>query len=196
MLMILVLKILRKTLNRLLQYHHGVQLDLCILGALPPIQHFSDDICPAVRQNQLLRPSSLLHWSRMIYFWLLSGPTPESFPVSPILYPLMPSLLEFLKAWDIGKFVYQITMLQWSDCLLFLQYGLHVNSVKILPHAVVWIHWLPRYTQILIWNHSSFHGSLHASYSCMSCKAWREPWVFPIAFEHSQWFLWTPCPQG
>ena len=53
MLKILVQWIRRKTLNRLLQYHHGVQLDLCIFGALPPIQHFSDDICPWMMQNEL-----------------------------------------------------------------------------------------------------------------------------------------------
>ena len=34
-------------------------------------------------------------------------------------------------------------------CLLFLQYGPHDDSVKILPHAVSWIYWLPIYTQIL-----------------------------------------------
>ena len=37
-------QILHKTLSRLLQYHLGVQLDLCIFGALPPTQHFSNDI--------------------------------------------------------------------------------------------------------------------------------------------------------
>ena len=37
----------------LLQYHRGEQLDLCIFGALPPIQHFSDDICPSMMQNEL-----------------------------------------------------------------------------------------------------------------------------------------------
>ena len=55
MLMILVRWILRKTLNRHLQYHLGAQHDLFIFGALPPIQHFSDDICPSVMQNELLR---------------------------------------------------------------------------------------------------------------------------------------------
>ena len=44
MLKILVQWMLRKTLNRPLQYHRGEQLDLCISGALPPIQHFSDDM--------------------------------------------------------------------------------------------------------------------------------------------------------
>ena len=61
MLMILAQWILHKTLNRLLQYHLEVQLDLCIFGALPPIQHFSNDLCPSIRRNELSRPSSLLH---------------------------------------------------------------------------------------------------------------------------------------
>ena len=46
MLKILVQWILRKIQIYLLQYHRGAQLDLCIFGALPPIQHFSDDKCP------------------------------------------------------------------------------------------------------------------------------------------------------
>ena len=50
-----------KTVCGHLGYHLGVQLDLCIFGALPPIQHISNDICPSVMQNDLLRPSSLLH---------------------------------------------------------------------------------------------------------------------------------------
>ena len=66
----------------------------CIFGALSPIQHFSDDTCPLMRKNEILRPSSLLHRSPLFYFWLSSGPTPESFPVSPIFYPLLPWLRE------------------------------------------------------------------------------------------------------
>ena len=46
-----------------------------------------------------------------------------------------------------------------------------VYCLQILPYAVLWIHWLPRYTQILIWNHCSYHGSPHAYSSCLSCKA-------------------------
>ena len=46
----------------------GVELDLCIFGVLPPIQHFSNDICPSVRRNELLRPSSLLHRSPLSCF--------------------------------------------------------------------------------------------------------------------------------
>ena len=70
------------------------------------------------------------------------------------------------------------------------------NLVEILPCAVLWIHWLPRYTQVLTWNHFSCHGSLHACFSYMSCKAWRKPVAFPISCEHSLWFLWICCPQG
>ena len=69
MLKILVQWILYKTLNRLLQNHRGVQLDLCIFGALPPIQHFSDDRCPLMMQNELLRPTSWLHRSLLSFVW-------------------------------------------------------------------------------------------------------------------------------
>ena len=68
MLMILVQKILRMTPNRRLQYHLGVQLDLRIFGALPPIRHSSNDICPSVRRNELFHPSSLLHRLPLSYF--------------------------------------------------------------------------------------------------------------------------------
>ena len=81
--------------NRLLQYHPGVQLDLCIFGALPPIQYFSNDICLSVRRNELLSPSSLLHRSPLSYFWLSSGSTPKISPIFPIPCPLLPLLREF-----------------------------------------------------------------------------------------------------
>ena len=78
MLMILVQWILRMIQNHLSQYRLGVQLDLCIFDALPPIRHSSNDRCPSVR-----RPSSLLHRSLLSYFWLSSSSTPESFPFFP-----------------------------------------------------------------------------------------------------------------
>ena len=61
-------------------------------------------------------------------------------------------------AFDAGIFIawgkekmYQIVMLWWIlSC--FLQYGPHKISVEILPYAVLWIHKLPRYTQILNWS--------------------------------------------
>ena len=46
----------------------GVPLDLCIFGALPPIRLSSNDRCPLMMQNELLRPSSLLHRSLLSYF--------------------------------------------------------------------------------------------------------------------------------
>ena len=93
-LIILVRWILHKILNRLSQCRLGVQLDLCIFGALPSIQHFSDDICPSVKQNELLRPSSLLPRSPLFYFWLWSGSTPKFSPYFPIPCPLLPLLRE------------------------------------------------------------------------------------------------------
>ena len=113
MLMILVLWIMHKTLNRLSQCHLGVQLDLCIFGALSPIQHFSNDICPSVRRNELLRPSSLLHRSPLSYFWLSSGSTPKSFPIFPVLIHCCLCCKNFHGLEHRNKFVYQIEMLQW-----------------------------------------------------------------------------------
>ena len=52
MMMILVQWILRKTPNRLSPCHFGEQLDLCIFGALPPIQRFPNDMCPSMMQNE------------------------------------------------------------------------------------------------------------------------------------------------
>ena len=95
MLKILVQWVLHKTPNRLLQYHLGEQLDLCIFGVLPPIQRFSNDICPLVMQNELLRPSSLLHRSPLSYFWLSSGSTPKFCPIFHILCPPLLLLQEF-----------------------------------------------------------------------------------------------------
>ena len=46
------------------------------------------------------------------------------------------------------------------NCLLYLQYGLHDESVKILPYAVLWIHWLPEYTQVLIWLYWMHHSDI------------------------------------
>ena len=76
MLMILVQWILHKILNGLSQYHLGVQLDLCIFCALPPIQHFSNDRCPSVTQNEHFCPYSLLLRSPLFCFWLSSGSMP------------------------------------------------------------------------------------------------------------------------
>ena len=40
----------------------------CLCGALPPIRHSSNNRCPSVRQNELLRATSLLHRSPLSYF--------------------------------------------------------------------------------------------------------------------------------
>ena len=116
MLMILFWKKLHKIQNHLLQHRLRIQLDLCIFCVFPPIQHFSNDRCLSVRQNELLRPSSLLPRSPLIYFWLLSGPTLESFPIFPIPCPLLPLLLccgNFHGLEHGNKFLYRTVMLQW-----------------------------------------------------------------------------------
>ena len=99
--------------NRLLQYRLGIQLDLYIFCALPPIQHFFNDICPSVRLNELLRPSSFPHQSPLLYFWLSSDPTPESFPI-----------YQFLVHCFQNKFLNQIAMLLW-----------------IVPSPTIWSSW-------------------------------------------------------
>ena len=131
MLMIFVQWILHKTQNCLFQYHLGVQLDLCIVGALPPIQHFPNNIRPSMTQNVLWHPCSLLHRSPLICFWLLSGPTVQVFPIiCPLLLELQVSSL--LVAQD---FFFQIVMLQWVT-LFPLQHGRHYFSVQCLPYTV------------------------------------------------------------
>ena len=111
MLMILVQLILHKTQNRLLQYHRGVQLDLCIFGVLPPIQHFSDDICPLTMLNELLCPTSLLHRSPLSYFWLSSGSTPKISPFFPFFVHRCFCCRNLDSLRHRNKFVNQIIML-------------------------------------------------------------------------------------
>ena len=53
--------------NRLLQYHIEIQIDICIIVALPPIRLSLNERCPSVRRSELLRPSSLLHRSPLSY---------------------------------------------------------------------------------------------------------------------------------
>ena len=58
-------------------------------GALTLILHFSDDICPLTMQNELQRPTSLLHRSLLSYFRLSLGSTPKLSPIIPIPCPLL-----------------------------------------------------------------------------------------------------------
>ena len=110
-LMILVLYLLHKIQNHLLQCRLGVQLDPCIFDVSSPIRHFSTDSCPSVRQNELLRPPSLLHRSLVSYFWLLSSSTPEFSPIFPFLVRrcFCCKYLHCLR--HRNKFVYRIVML-------------------------------------------------------------------------------------
>ena len=81
--------------SRFLLCHLGVPLDLCIFGAFSPIRLSLNDRSPSVMQNELLRPTSLLHRSPLSYFWPWSGSTPKFSPIFPIPYPLLLLLQEF-----------------------------------------------------------------------------------------------------
>ena len=135
---------------------------------LPPIRHSSNDRCLSVRQNEVLRPSSLLHRSLLSYFWLSSGSTWESFPISPILYPLLPLPRE--SSWlEASDKICEPNCSAVVNCHPFLQYVPHDDSVNIHPFAVLWIHRLPKYTKVLIWFHWICHGSLQ-SFLFLPCK--------------------------
>ena len=73
-------------------------------------------------------------------------------------------------AWGIGKICVPKCHVV-VNCHLFLRHGLHDEWAMILPYAVLWIHWLPRYTQILFWNDHSCFELLLSYLTCMSCKA-------------------------
>ena len=79
-------------------------------GALPPIQHFSSDTCPLMMQNELLRPTSLLHRSLLSYFWFSLAPKFSNFShfLSTAAFAA-----GFFMAWGRNKFVYQVVVLQW-----------------------------------------------------------------------------------
>ena len=62
-----------------------VLLVLCLQFSI-----FPNDICPSVRRNELLRPSSWLHRSPLSYFWISSGSTPKFSPNFSIPCPLLP----------------------------------------------------------------------------------------------------------
>ena len=108
----------------------------------------SNDRCPSVGRNELLRPSSLFHKSPVSYFWLLSGSTPKFLQVLPFFIHccFCCGYLHWLR--HRNKF-YVPNSNTVVNCPPFLQYGPHDDSVEILPYAVLWIHWLPGYTQVL-----------------------------------------------
>ena len=135
---------------------------------------FFNDKCPLVRQNELWRPTSWLHQSSFLLPFVKFH--------AEILSNFSHSLSTTAFAAG-NKFVYKNYDVV-VNCFLFLQRGPHCNSVEILQYAVVWIHWLPRQTQILTWNHQSCYGSPNSCSSCMSCEAYRELLVFPISIEH------------
>ena len=67
---------------------------VAIYCALSPICHSSNERCPSMMRSVLFYLLFLLHQPLQICFWHLFCPTPESSPVSPIIFPL-PSHLVF-----------------------------------------------------------------------------------------------------
>ena len=134
MLKILVQWILHKIQNHLSQCRLDVQLDICIFGALSPIRHSSNDRCPSVRPNELLRPSSLLHRSPLSYFWLWSSSHAEMF--SNFTHSLSTAAFAAGNVHSLRhKNKFEPNRNFAVNCPHFLQCGLHDDSVKILPYA-------------------------------------------------------------
>ena len=96
MLKILVQWILHKTLNRLLQYHLRVRLDLCISGTVALNPNSWDDRDPLMTQNEQYGPYSLLQRSPF-FLWVLTLVSCHACisSVFLILSPLLPFYLVF-----------------------------------------------------------------------------------------------------
>ena len=102
----------QKIQNHLSQYRLGVQLDLCIFGALPPIRHSSNDRCPSVRQNELfLRPCFIDHLWFTSDFCQVPNRNLFKFLLFFIHCCFCCGYLHCLR--HRTKFVNQIIMLQW-----------------------------------------------------------------------------------
>ena len=95
---------------------------------------------------------------------------------------------------------------------IFMACGIGINScTKLSPLPAVWFSWWFGKDSPFRSLVDSLSSKIHASFdlisldlppihnfdcSCLSCKAKREPLVFPISCEHSWWSLWIPCPPG
>ena len=84
-----------------------------LFGALSPIRHSLNDRCPSVKQNELLRPSSLLHrspLSLLLTFVRFHAGIFSNFSHSLSTAAFASGIIHGLRHWH--KFVYQITKLQ------------------------------------------------------------------------------------
>ena len=111
MLMSLVLWILRKSLNRLSQYHLEVQLDLKTSGVSSLIQHSSDDRDASMMQNVLSHPYFLLHRSLQSCFWLSPDSTPKFSQVFLFFWSTAAFAAGIFIAWGTG--INLCTKVQW-----------------------------------------------------------------------------------
>ena len=138
MLMILVPWILRKTLNRLLQYHFGVPLDLCIFGALSPIRHF--------------QMTYVHQWGEMNFYAFCPCFIDHLFLTSDFRQVPRPNLFQFLLFFihccfccgnfhglrHRNKFVNEIIMLHGVDTLQSCCVDLLANSQYRSTHFFAW----------------------------------------------------------
>ena len=141
-------------------------------------------MCPSVRRNELLRPSSLLHRSPLIYFWLLSCPHAGIF--SSFSHSFAAGI--FI-AWGIG-----INVCSKLQCCI---------ELPLLP--AIWSSWWFGRESSIRSLVDSLASRMHASFDLISLVL---PRVFPfLLFLHilqgiagaigvSYWFLWTPCSSG
>ena len=188
MLMILVHWILRKTPNRLLQYHLGVQLHLCIFEIEVPAPNSWDDRDLSVTQNELSCLLSLLQRSPLFCFWPSSAAIPVFSPIFPIISPLLLLHPVFFNAWGIG--INLCSKLYWLS--------------ESIPFAAMWSSWYLHGTPS---NRSLTDSSASTNkhfWSCFSQYCRRFPRgrslvfykelllasEFPIFCEPFSWYVW------
>ena len=161
MLMILVRWILHKIQSRLLKISPRSTTRPLFFGTLPPIRNSSNDICPSMMQNELLRSISLLHRSPLSCFWLSSGSTPKFSLIFPFPVRCCLRCWNFHSLMQRNKFVNQIVVLQWispfpatwSSSWCGIEFPIRIlvdSSVSRIHASFVWILLDPQLPQFFI----------------------------------------------
>ena len=154
MLMILVLWILCEIKYHVSQNHLRLQLDLCIFGALSPIQHFSNDRCHLWGEMNFcaICPCFIDHLFLTSDFRQIQH---RNSPIFPFLVHCCCCCGNFHGLRHRNK-ISEPNCNAVVSSLLSLQFGLHDESAMILPFAVSYIHitsFEDTHTQILFWSH-------------------------------------------
>ena len=126
----------------------------------------SNDRCPPVKQNELLRPSLLLH--RSLLFLLLTFVKSHA----GIFFQFLPFFIHCclccgnLHGLRHSVPNYNVAM----NCHLSLQYGPHDVSVEILPYAVLWVISLATgLPMLVVLANLARHGWSHCCFQFSSC---------------------------